>query len=87
MNDEITTPNLPQLSDTAREEFRRSLLASADRILATPDAAAVLAAFLDGDAFLVLTKDRLWVKPVPPEVPADVATDTPAADPGHGMYL
>jgi hypothetical protein len=85
-----TTPDLPQLSDTAREEFRRSLLASADRILATPDAAAVLAAFLDGEAFLVLTRDKLWVKPVPPEqpeTPEDVTPDTSATDPGYGQYL
>jgi hypothetical protein len=77
----------PQLSPDAREQFRASLLRSADLLLEQPKAAAILADFLDGRAVLVLTRHGMAVRAVPPEW-ADEEPDTPpAGDDAPGMYL
>jgi hypothetical protein len=79
--------NKPRLTDTARDEFRAALMRSADQIFAAPDAAEALSAFLDGDALIVLTRDRLWVKPVPQDVEQTQPAVPPDDTRGTGMYL
>lgn len=84
----------PKLTDTAREEFKAALLHSADQLLDSPQAAAVLARFLTGDAALMLTSSTMFVMPVDAAAKAlrdatEQAVDTPSYDdgPSTGVYL
>lgn len=91
----------PQLTDTAREEFKAALLRSADQLLDSPKAIDVVLHFLAGNAALVLSAGELFVLPAEAAAkalrdatePAD-ATPEPDATPrsearwAHGgMYL
>lgn len=75
---------MPKLTENARSEFDRALASSLDRLFAHEEAAGFLAAFLEGEAMLVISRDQLKVLPVGGVTPPPADTPEP---PMPGMYL
>lgn len=78
---------MPKLTDTARQELLANITASVDQLAEDDRAVDVMAAFLDGEALFVLTRDQLRVLPagtnLEPPAPAAPAAD----DRMPGNYL